>query len=193
MSLQSYIRSTYGVEAMKLTTSYGKCMDKLAKFRNHVAFSARSKKVGLIPPSLKIKPPIDTTQGWKIADRASRQFLNERLRVANYRVHQLEDERKWTEIGLRRVLNEEDFKRIDQLTKEKAERSFVITRERQQEKFQRFVRRDEQRKEGQLRKRSNAVDRTRWVINQSNHELTPQELAVLQRGLNFAQSPTRCQ
>ena len=154
-----------------------------------MAFSARCKKVGLIPPSLRIKPPIDTTQGWKIADRASRQFLNERLRVANYRVHQLEDERKWTEIGLRRVLNEEDFKRIDQLTKEKAERSFVITRERQQEKFQRSVRRDEQRKEGQLRKTSNAVDRTRWVINHSNHEVTPQELAVLQRGLNFAQSP----
>ena len=127
-SLKTFLRTTYDSEAVSLTNGYGKCLEKLAKFRNHVVFTARCKKTGLTPPSLKINSPIATERGRAIASRASRQFLDERLRVANYKVRQLEDERKWTELGLlglRRRLSTDDFERVDKINKEQAERTFI--------------------------------------------------------------------
>ena len=112
-SLKTFLRTTYDSEAVSLTNGYGKWLEKLAKFRNHVIFTARCKKTGLIPPSLKINPPIATERGRAIAGRASRQFLDECLRVANYKVRQLEDERKWTELGSHRRLSTDDFERVD--------------------------------------------------------------------------------
>ena len=45
---------------------------------------------------LWICSPIDTEQGNRIAERARQQYVNELLRLANYKVRQPEKERKWT-------------------------------------------------------------------------------------------------
>ena len=88
-----------------MATGYGKCLLKLAKFRNHVVYSARCKKVGVLPCSLRIRSPVVSARGHEIARNAGYTFLNERLRLANRKVEQLEDERKWAEIGLKRALS----------------------------------------------------------------------------------------
>ena len=49
-------------------------------------------------------------------------MLNERLRLANYRLRQLDDEKKWREIGMRRSLYLEDFDRLVKMGDENAER-----------------------------------------------------------------------
>ena len=95
MPFKSYLLSTYGQETTALTVNYGRCLEKLAKYKNHVVFSARCKKSGVIPPSLRIRSPVDTNRGREIAERASRQLLNERIRIANFKLHQIEDELKW--------------------------------------------------------------------------------------------------
>ena len=175
---------------MNLANSYGKCLERLAKFRNHVVFSARCKQSNLIPPSLKVKPPINTERGKTIANRASRQFLDERLRVANYKVRHLEDELKWTELGIRRQLNTDDVTKLEEISKGQAEKTFLRIRERQQDKFERFVQREKAGSNKEHIDTQHSVDQTRWVINKSSRTLSEDELKVLQRGLNFAQHPT---
>ena len=108
-SFRNYVRRTYGTQTQELTAKYGKCLEKLAHFNNHVVFNARCKKQDVVPPSLQIRSPVDTQRGWEIAKRASRSFLNERLRLANHRKRELMDELKWREIGLRRALNTVDY------------------------------------------------------------------------------------
>lgn len=187
MSLKSYLRTTYDSRVVDLTNSYGRCLEKIAKFRNHVVFTARCKKTGLIPPNLKINPPIKTDRGRAIADRASRQFLDERLRVANYGLRRLEDEKKWRELGLRRHLNTTDYQKVEKICKEQAEHTFVKVRERQREKFDRFTSRQRAVVMENQPKSNNTIEKTKWVINKSSRTLTEEESSILQRGFNFAQ------
>ena len=98
-------------------------MEKLSRFRNHVVFSARCKSEDVIPPSLQIRSPVDTDRGKEIAARESRQFLNERLRVSNFRLRQLEDERKWREISLKRALSAVDHTKVIKMSKDHAEKN----------------------------------------------------------------------
>ena len=78
----------------------------------------------MIPPSLRIRPSVDTVRGREMAERASRQFLNERLRIANFKCRELQDELKWREIGLRRTLDQEDFGKLKQISEKQAEKIF---------------------------------------------------------------------
>ena len=70
-------------------------------------------------------------QGSKIARNAGHRFLNERLPVANQKIRELEDERKWRELGLKRVLSEDDFSRMRVTSQTSAERAFEKVREKQ--------------------------------------------------------------
>ena len=175
---------------------YTRCLEKLARFKKHVAFSARCKKEGVLPPSLRIKPPVDTWRGKEIADRASWQFLNERLRIANWKRKKLEDEAKWRQIGLQRAIDEEDFEKVNRISREHAEKTFLQVREKQREKFSRIFAAQQNHRE---RNGSNAEkgchfrtpDKKNWVLNFSKHELTDTERKTLQRGLNFSHCPSK--
>ena len=74
---------------------------------------------------------------------AGRQLLKERIRLSNFKLKELEDERKWLELGLRRNVSEVDYERIVKMTDEKAEFEFATTRERHRGKLQKLM--DEQR------------------------------------------------
>ena len=82
-----------------------------------------------------MRAPMDTAQGRRIAERASHQFLNERLRLANHGLRQLEDEKKWREIGLQQALSETDVQRVIKMARENAEHVFGKMREKQREKL----------------------------------------------------------
>ena len=194
MPLRNYILSTYGKQLTVLATKYDRCMEKRAKFKNHVVFSARCKKANVVPPSLQISAPVDTRRGREIAARASRQFLDERLRLANAKLRGIEDELKWCEIGLRRALNDKDFLQIKNLAEEKSQQFFLQVREKQIAKFSRFFDNHRNLSEKVDKKRTDNVttidvDKTSWVLNLSKHELTNTESIVLEQGLNFADSP----
>ena len=189
MSFKYCLRNTYGKPVADLATSYSKCLEKLSAFKNHVVFNARCKKADVVPPSLIIRPPINTARGMKIADRASHQFLSERLRLANYRVTRLEDERKWTEIGLRRVLSERDMENLEELSRKQAESVFQTVKERHKSKFDRLLRDKNKRERKQERIGSLGSQKDRWVINLSQHTLTEPERSVLEKGFNFADAP----
>ena len=184
MSLKQYLRSRYGYSSAVMSGQYSSCLEKLSKFKNHVAFTARCKKEQVIPPSLRIRPPVDTVRGREIAERASRQFLNERLRIANFKCRELQDELKWREIGLRRTLDQEDFGKLKQISEKHAEKIFLQVREKQREKFAKYS--DRKKKGRGAKAGEGSINKTRWVLNFSKHNLTELERKALERGLNFS-------
>ena len=82
-----------------------------SKAKNHV-FSACFKKSGVITPSLRIRSLVHTNRGREIAQRASLQFLNGRLPIASFKLHQIEDEQKWRALGLKRNLPAHDYEQV---------------------------------------------------------------------------------
>ena len=190
MPFKNYLLRTYGKDTTAFTVGYDRCVEKISRFKNHVAFSARCKKEKVVPPSLRIRSPVDTERGRAIADHASQQFLNERLRVANFRLRELEDERKWREIGLQRRLSSTDYTQVKTMSEAKSEELFLKIRDRQRMKFERFT---------ELTHSSNGcdtspgqvTDKSRWVLNLSKHTLSDNEQRALERGLNFADCPSK--
>ena len=131
-------------------------------------------------------------RGREIAERASRQFLNERLRIANFKCRELQDELKWREIGLQRTLDQEDFNKLKQISEKHAEKTFLQVREKQQEKFLKFS--DPRRKEKRVGKAGDPegnISKSRWVLNFSKRNLTEPEWKTLERGLNFSDCPSK--
>ena len=184
ISFKTYLRSSYGEQTQTESARYGKCLEKLARYKNHVVFSARCKRQGIIPVSLRIRSPVNSERGKEIAEKASKRFLNERLRLANNRVRQLQDERKRRELRLRQTLKEEDYRKLNTMSVQHAEKLFERTKEKQQAKFDRWIK--TQRTTNQ---HIQPKYRERWVANLSDHKLTEEEEALLRKGLNFAKTP----
>ena len=137
MSLKSYYRETYGEDVGNLVSAYGKCLLKLSKCKNQVVFSARCKKVCFVPQSLRVKSPVDSAKGWKIASNAGNRFLNERPRIANQNGLELVEERQWRELGLMRTLSKADLNRVMETSQTSAERAFKKVKRKQRWKFER--------------------------------------------------------
>ena len=184
-SFKSHILSEYWKEIVALIRRYSKEKESIARHRNNIIFDLRCKKHGILPPSLRIKPPIPTVEGQRIARQAGQQFLNEHLRVANYRKAKLTEELKWTELGLRRRLNEHDYKAVTRMADSTGERTFQRTRDKQREKMDNLCARNKKKNCDHPKKE----ERKNWVINLSSHQLTEDQRTVLERGLNFAPTP----
>ena len=103
--------------------------------------------------------------------------------MTNYKVKQLEEERKWREIGLRRALNQEDIERVLEVSRDNAELVFKMTRERQRVKFEKLSTTYTQETRTET---TEASKKEKWVLNLSKHKLTNAERSVLEKGMNFA-------
>ena len=182
-SLKQYIRSKYGVEMCSTTQNYEKSLHGIARFKTHLIFSLRCKNEKLIPYNLRVKPLVKTRAGYRFAERSSCFYLRERIRWSFCQKERFEVEAGRLERVLERSMTPEDFDRIADVYKRAAEKIFHNTRTRQIRKLERLRESTRRMVEGR------GIDRMRWVVNLSKHELTTEERDVLSLGLNFASAP----
>ncbi len=92
MNLFKNIRENYGQSTVRLVRELEKNEQKIASYRNHLVFTLRCKEEEVIPPSLRLKCPIPTTNARNIILRAQKQLLNERIRTINNKIGHLKDD-----------------------------------------------------------------------------------------------------
>ena len=97
---------------------------------NHLIFNLRCKSKLLTPKSLQICLPIKTSSGTKIAEKASRLFLMERIRVTLHQKRRVLEKLKKVENELKTTLSPADFHKISQTTNRAAESTFSRSREK---------------------------------------------------------------
>lgn len=182
VSLKRNLKTRYGDETASLINSYEKCVEKLARYKNHVAFNLRCKSSGIIPPSLHVTSPVETARARRLAQKTSERFLKERIRHSARKKKSLDEERKWTALGLKRRVDPDDFEKIVRMVNNRGESTFVRTKRRQEEKFARFQ---------QKTQPTRTPAQEKWIVNLSKHQLNSTETEVLGRGLNFAPAPTQ--
>ena len=78
-SLYKYIEKTYNRKLRAATRHYISMAQKIATQKQQLTFNHRCKDYGLHPPSLRVRPLVNTNTGRKIARRASGQFLCARI------------------------------------------------------------------------------------------------------------------
>ena len=109
LSLKDCFVKGFGEEVFHMSRDYSNSCGRLTKWKNHVIFNLRCKKLDLVPKSLRMSCPIRMKRGQEIARHASREFVKERLRVAERKKKDIQDEIRWSEIGLKRRLGEDVF------------------------------------------------------------------------------------
>ncbi len=107
----------------------------MSKYRNHLRFFLRCKHEGIIPPSLKIKCPINTKNAQDIVRKARKALLNERIRVNVNKIKNLSDnyEEKKMKVESQLPSNEADAV-MEHLSNSKT-RQYDITRKHHQQKL----------------------------------------------------------
>ena len=74
------LRYKYGLDTRKSVRKYEKTLQKQSRWEGHHIFSMRCRDEGVIPTSLRVKPLVRSSEGYRIARRASKSFLSERIR-----------------------------------------------------------------------------------------------------------------
>lgn len=185
LSLRECILKAHDKETLELSRRYEDSALKLSRCKNHLIFNLRCKKLEVFPKSLQISCPIKTNEGLRIIERAKRQLIRERVRESVKRKAELEDQKKWLEIGLKRKMGEKRFEDFSRLVKKKEEGEFLSVQKTQLKKLNVL----EERKERAVPQPSTGRNNLRWVYNESGKELSKEEKSVLERGLNFAPAP----
>ena len=106
-----------------------------ARWKNHHVFSLRCRDEGIIPASLRVRTPVRTREGYRIAERASRAFLSARIQQSHSNKVSLEKKSAELETSLRHSLSVEDHHLIDELCIQSAEREFCRTKKRHLDKL----------------------------------------------------------
>jgi hypothetical protein len=83
MNLFVDIKSKYGRETLKVVRDLEVVAKKIARFRNHLVLSLRSKHSDITPLSPKIRCPINSARAKTIIKNTERRLVNERIRVIN--------------------------------------------------------------------------------------------------------------
>ena len=114
MSLHSYLRESYGQPTQSLVKQFEKDLHKRARYSNHHIYALRCKDEGVVPPSTRIKPHIQSKNAFRITDKASRTFLSEQIRQTSWK-KKLENKVSRAEQELKSTLSNEDFQKVDGL------------------------------------------------------------------------------
>ena len=183
-SLHSHLRHRYGSSTQKLVRDFERTLHKKARIDNHHIFNLRCRDEGAIPASLRIKPPVRTREGYKIAERASRAFLRARVRESyrKKREHLLKLGRITAK--LEEELDTVDYTKVARLSRAAAEKTHAECKQKHVRKLDALLSRS--KKKVELRPEGQA----RWVVNLSKRALTSSQEEVLKKGLNFAPVPT---
>jgi len=118
-------------------------------------------------------------------------FLRERIRLTQ---RAKEDAKKETESSARDItaaLTADEASEILEKIRVNTQRVFTATKDRQQRKFLKLV----QEKQPSVSKAPHVdqtprVDKNKWLINLSSRPLSDVEVSLLEKGLNFAVTPT---
>lgn len=105
---------------------YERDLHRKARYTNHHIFSLRCRDEGVIPVSLRIKPPVKTKRRYEIGERAFLlENIQEVLRKKCETIARIDSTRR----ALESNQTTEDFQRIDKMCREAAEKTFDRTRQ----------------------------------------------------------------
>ena len=188
MTLKSYITDLYGRSTFLLTRRLQITGTKIAKIRNHITFTTRCYKLGLVPHGLRLKTPCRSAEARSITRDAEIKLMKATMNDLFRRPRILTQQENEIKQKLRTILTQEDYKTISTLTDKYTSRVYTRTKERQINKFQKLhAEQHATRREGKPPSPNDA--HSRCVVNLSKRNLDDNEQRVLSLGLNFAVPP----
>ena len=108
-------------------------------YNYHLIFNICCSKTKILPHSLEIQPPIRKKNGYRIAKRACRQFLQKRLCPSQYRKTILQNKTGKLRTMCKYRLDGEDFENMVSRCEKCTDKIFTMTTDRHIAKFIRLL------------------------------------------------------
>ena len=187
MNLFQDLRRNYGQGTVKTLRACENIEKKTSNFRNHRVFTLRCRDKGLIPPSLRLKCPINTQKARDIVQKAEKELLRERIRVINNKIEKLDQKKSRLNANLNSRGFPDNIKTaVSEHLAKSREKSFQDGRARQQGKYDRLVEKQKKSKENitKFSSSTGTVDLSgsqlkRWVVNLSKYKVTNAQTKLL--------------
>ncbi len=189
MNLFRDLRSNHGQETVTLAKDLEKVELKIARHRNHLVYSLRCKELGLTPPSLMIKSPINTKKAHGIIAKARKDLLRERIRIINNKLTNFKTDKEKIANELNNSLNPTEQRHLSTHVNRVKQTEFEKSKCRQIQKLERLQQKQKPPVEPEIDLSGSQLKR--WVINLSKYKLSKSQCSVLSKGLNFAVSPDK--
>ena len=199
MNLFNDLRKDYGQSTVKTVRDYENIERKIARHRNHLVYTLRCKDENVIPPSLKIKSPINTSWVRDIVNKAQKALVRERIRVINNKLDNLKQTSTEIRSRIQQQLPDSVYSNVATHIAKSRESEFQKAKWRQLDKLQRLMNKNEEKSSGKGGRHQSCKSQEpdlggqqlkRWVVNLSKYKLNKAQNDVLEKGLNFAPTPT---
>ena len=99
----------------------------------------RCRDEGVIPSSLRIKPPVKTREGYRIAEQAGRAFLSARIRKTYQSRCELSSKIRTLQSQLQAELLMEDYQKVTRLSYAAAEDTHAKAKLNQTKKLEKLM------------------------------------------------------
>ncbi|XP_068716948.1 uncharacterized protein [Montipora capricornis] len=179
------ILEKYDREILLKARRLNKTMIKFTQHKCHLFFNHRCKDRQILPPSLRIRPPVQCPKGYKLAKNTGFQFLKLRIEQLHKNISQLDCEKDRLTECLHAVMEPDDLKQTEVLFRNLQHTEHLRIKAGHTRKLQAL-----EGKSNQSTTR-NTVNCEKWVLNISSKPLTDTEKSALQKGMNFAIAPKK--
>ena len=199
MNVFQHIRKEYGQDFVRDVRYCENLGRKVSRYRNHLTFSLSCKHRDIIPPSLQLKCPINTANARYIVNKARKSLLDERIRTTVNRIRTLKtafEDAKHTIITRMNDNNDDATTRLSEHFSYSTRGEFESGKVHHKEKIARWVDKFKSRADTSKQSLNQSPDLSggqlkRWVLNLSKRPLNDAETSVLEKGLNFAVTPSK--
>ena len=187
LSLHSYILSQHGRDVLTTLRKLERTMQKLARWKNHRHFNIRCAHNNIIPKHLLLVSPVKGKAAEHILHRSEKRLLNIRIAQCQFTLRKLEDEKQELIGSMRNNITEPTtLSAILDHVNTSHEREFALAKDRQRRKFDTIAAKNQH-----INENNSGIDKSRWVLNISSHQISENEINVLRKGLNFAATPPK--
>ena len=130
---------------------------------------------------LRLKPPVRTPKGWKLAKNVGFHILKLRIKETHKKIRSLTREKEFALDFLQSRLTTCDFEHLKTLVDEQQQEEYGRIRSLHSKKLQALT----------SKSSPDTVNRHKWVLDISSKPLNTTETIALQKGTNFALAPKK--
>ena len=134
MSLYNFIDSSERA-GIRVAYRLKNLKEKMARQRNHLTYMIRCRNKKLIPRGMRVKLPVNSNRGNRIAERTGLAVLRERIKYVRRNKIVTMNEISTVEHELTTMVDHDTYKNILDWSSQKAEKVFVETKKKHLKKF----------------------------------------------------------
>ena len=136
-----------------------------------------------------MKPLVRSSEGYRIARKASKSFLSERIRQTYIQKERLRSEGEEMKRDLNCTLSEEEFQSVHSMCDRSRLEAKEETKKRHIKKLEALLDKKKDRNSTEYNLRPEGLNN--WVVNLTKRSLTQDQESVLRLGLNFTPTPQK--